>query len=149
VRLSSGVVIVCETNGAAETAESVPVCVGKAKRSQGTCGQKIRASDSVGHTAFDRGQVRADFAKRESNKESNVDLFVMNEKKHGALPKNIVRDVGDRVGREISVKHGTKRQFLKGLEKSDPQLREVVSSHVVLRGVDDFCNLMWRHHGRQ
>jgi predicted nucleotidyltransferase len=89
------------------------------------------------------------YAKGESNKESDVDLFVMNEKKLGALPKNIVRDVGDRIGREISVKHGTKRQFLKGLEEGDPLVREVVSSHVLLRGVDDFCNLMWRYHARQ
>jgi predicted nucleotidyltransferase len=89
------------------------------------------------------------FAKEKSNKESDVDLFVINENKPGAPAKNAVRDVGDRVGREISLKHGTKRQFLEGLKEGDPLVREVVSSHVVLRGVDDFCDLMWRYHARQ
>ena len=89
------------------------------------------------------------FAKGEQAKQSDVDLFVMSEKKLGAVSKNIIREVGDRVGREISVKVGNRRRFLKGMEEGDPLVREVVSNHVVLRGMDDFCDIMWRYYARQ
>ncbi len=88
------------------------------------------------------------FAKGEQKKESDVDLFIM-DGKSGALSKNTAGEIGDMVGRKISAKLGTKRQFLNGLEEGDPLIREVVSNHIVLRGVDDFCNLMWRYYARQ
>ena len=88
------------------------------------------------------------FAKGQQKKQSDVDLFVMGSKS-GALSRGIVREIGDMIGREISVKLGSKRQFLNGLEEGDPLVREVVSNHVILRGVDDFCNLIWRYYARQ
>ena len=53
------------------------------------------------------------------------------------------------IGMQISVKPGTKRKFLKGLEDGDPLVKEVISNHIVLSGVDDFCSLMWRYYARQ
>ena len=89
------------------------------------------------------------FAKGELTKQSDVDLFVMDGKKRGATARDVVREIGDMVGREISVKFGSKEQFLRGIQESDPLVREVVSSHIVLRGVDDFCDLMWRYYARR
>ncbi|OFX17145.1 hypothetical protein A3K71_07080 [archaeon RBG_16_50_20] len=89
------------------------------------------------------------FAKGELTKQSDVDLFVMDGKKRGATARDVVREIGDMVGREISVKFGSKAQFLRGIQESDPLVREVVSSHIVLRGVDDFCDLMWRYYARR
>jgi len=89
------------------------------------------------------------FAKREQTKQSDIDLFVMDGKKLESPSKNIVREIGDMIGREISVKFGSKREFLKGLEEGDPLVKEVVSNHIVLRGVDDFCDLMWRYYARR
>jgi predicted transcriptional regulator len=89
------------------------------------------------------------FAKGESNKESDVDLFVIRGKKPGVSLNNALGEVGDRVGREISAKYGTRGQFLKGLEEGDPLVREVVSNHILLRGLDDFCEIMWRHYAKQ
>ncbi len=88
------------------------------------------------------------FAEGEQKKESDVDLFII-DGKSGALSKNTAGEIGDMVGRKISAKLSTKRQFLNGLEEGDPLIREVVSNHIVLRGVDDFCNLMWLYYARQ
>jgi predicted nucleotidyltransferase len=89
------------------------------------------------------------FAKGQPNKQSDVDLFVIRERKPGVLLDNALGVAGDRVGREISVKYGTKRQFVKGLEEGDPLVREVVSNHIVLRGLDDFCEIMWRYYAKR
>jgi len=38
---------------------------------------------------------------------------------------------------------------LKGLENGDPLVREVASNHVVLKGIDEFCDTMWRYYARK
>jgi hypothetical protein len=38
---------------------------------------------------------------------------------------------------------------MSGMEGGDPLVREVVSNHVVLKGVEDFCEAMWRYYARQ
>jgi predicted nucleotidyltransferase len=86
------------------------------------------------------------FAKGQITKKSDIDLFFIVEKK---LDRSVVSEVGNLVGREISVKSASRRQFLKGLEDGDPLIREVVSNHIVLKGVDDFCEIMWRYHARE
>lgn len=86
------------------------------------------------------------FAKGQTSKKSDIDLFVISEKK---FDMNVLRETGNLIGREISVKSANKRQFLKGLEDGDPLIREVVSNHVVLKGVDDFCDIMWRYYARR
>ena len=89
------------------------------------------------------------FATGEETKRSDIDLFVMNDEKLGAPSRNVLREIGDIVGREISVKLSDRRRFLEGLQEGDPLFREVVSNHIILRGVDDFCSLMWRYYARQ
>ena len=85
------------------------------------------------------------FAKGQITKKSDIDLFFIAEKK---LDRSVVSEACNLVGREISVKSASRRQFLKGLEDGDPLIREVVSNHIVLKGVDDFCEIMWRYHAR-
>jgi len=86
------------------------------------------------------------FAKGQATKKSDIDLFIIGEKE---FDLNAIREAGNLVGREISIKSTNKEQFLKGLENGDPLIREVVSSHVILKGVDDFGDIMWRYHARQ
>ena len=83
------------------------------------------------------------FAKGEMTEESDVDLFVIAEKN---IDMNAVREAGSLIDREISVKSANKKQFLKGLMDGDPLIMEVVSSHVLLKGLDDFCSIMWRYY---
>ena len=77
--------------------------------------------------------------------ESDVDLFVLTEKK---LNENAFTETGSLVGREISLKCTSKKRFLKGLEDGDPLIREVASKHIVLKGIDDFCNVVWRYYAK-
>jgi len=86
------------------------------------------------------------FAKGQTTKESDIDLFAISDKK---LNMSAVREAGKLVGRSISVKSASKRQFMKGLKENDPLISEVVSNHVILKGVDDFCDIIWRYHARQ
>lgn len=86
------------------------------------------------------------FAKGQATKKSDIDLFIVGEKEFNL---NAIREAGKLVGREISVKSSNREQFQKGLESGDPLIREVVSSHVVLKGVDAFCDIMWRYYARQ
>jgi len=83
------------------------------------------------------------FAEERITKESDIDLFILAEKK---LDLNVIREIGDLVGREISIKLASQADFLKGLENRDPLIGEVVSKHIVLKGIDNFCDIMWRYY---
>ena len=85
------------------------------------------------------------FAKGQATKESDIDIFVIGKKPGIGLAKK----AGDIVNRVISVKSSSKKQFLKGLENNDPLIKEVVSSHIVFEGTDEFCDIMWRYYARQ
>ncbi len=84
-------------------------------------------------------------AEGEETEESDVDLFVLTEK---SLNENIFAETGSLVGREINVKYTSKKRFLKGLKDGDSLIREVASRHIVLKGVDDFCDVMWRYYAK-
>jgi hypothetical protein len=55
-------------------------------------------------------------------------------------------EAGSLIGREISVKSSNKKRFLEGLKSNDPLVREAVSNHILLKGIDDFCDIMWRYY---
>jgi len=86
------------------------------------------------------------FAKSQTTKESDVDLFVIHRKKNHT---NAAKEAGSLVGRTISIKSANKKQFMKGLEEKDPLINEVVSNHIILKGMDDFCDTMWLYYGGQ
>ena len=86
------------------------------------------------------------YAKGTAVKESDVDLFIIADKK----PKwSVVHEVGNLIDREVTMNSASREQFMKGLENNDPLVREAVSEHFVLKGVDDFCDFMWRYYARQ
>ncbi|NWG09879.1 MAG: nucleotidyltransferase domain-containing protein [Nitrososphaerales archaeon] len=86
------------------------------------------------------------FAKGEATEESDVDLFILTDRK---LDRNALVEAGSLIGRVISVKSSNKKRFLEGLKSNDPLVREVVSNHILLKGIDDFCDIMWRYYARQ
>ena len=85
------------------------------------------------------------FAKGNATKESDVDLFVISEKKPS---RPVAEEAGDLVARSISIKSMSRKQFRDGLEEKDPLVNEIISNHITLKGVDDFCDLMWRYYAR-
>jgi predicted nucleotidyltransferase len=86
------------------------------------------------------------FAKGEMTQKSDIDLLVIGDKKSNL---DAVRETGRLIGREIGVKSTTEEKFLEGLMNGDPLIREVVASHVILKGIDTICNVMWRYYARR
>ncbi len=83
------------------------------------------------------------FAKGIPTKESDVDVFIISNKK---IETGLIIEATDIVGREISLKSATRKQFLEGLRNNDPLIKEVVSNHIILKGADEFSDIMWCYH---
>lgn len=83
------------------------------------------------------------FAKGTYTKDSDVDVFVISDKK---INTNSIIDASNMVGKKISLKSTSRQQFLEGLRNNDPLIKEIVSNHIVLKGADQFSDIMWCHH---
>lgn len=105
-----------------------------------------KVADEIGNQIEGIIMLFGSFAKSQATKESDVDIFVISEKKPNS---NAMLEAGELVGRVISVKSSSKERFMRGLEDKDPLISEVVSSHVILKGVDGLCDIIWRYHARQ
>ncbi len=86
------------------------------------------------------------FARGEMTEESDIDLFIISSRKPDA---GVIRETGSLFDREVNIKSTDMKQFLNGLMDNDPLMMEVVSNHIVLKGIDDFCEIMWRYNARQ
>ncbi len=84
------------------------------------------------------------FAKGYATKESDIDIFFIADK----FDRSVIEEVGDVIGRRISVKSSSKQQFLNGLKNADPLISEVALGHITLKGMDDFCDIMWDFYAR-
>ncbi|MBM3910351.1 MAG: hypothetical protein FJ356_01730 [Thaumarchaeota archaeon] len=83
------------------------------------------------------------FVKGGHTKESDIDLFAINEKK---IDMKIIQVVSSLVNHHISIKSTNSSKFLNGLKNRDPLINEVVSDHIILKGADRFCDIMWRYY---
>jgi predicted nucleotidyltransferase len=83
------------------------------------------------------------FAKGRATRESDIDIFVITDKQ---IDRRAVLRAGDLIGKDLAIKASTRNQFERGMSRRDPLVSEVVSSHVVLKGVDEFCDIMWRYY---
>lgn len=82
----------------------------------------------------------------QGTRESDIDILAISERQ---VDPSAVKEAENLLGRKINAKLASAEQFLKGLREGDPLIREVVSNHVILKGVDGFCETMWRHYARQ
>jgi len=89
------------------------------------------------------------FAAGKQIKESDIDLFVVSEKELGSIGKAAIAKESSLIDREVSVKYSTRQKFIQGLETGDPMVREVISNHILLKGVDEFCEMMWRYYAKR
>ena len=85
------------------------------------------------------------FAKERTTKESDVDLFIITEEE---VAVDVAKEIGDLTGRDINIKSANKTRFLRGLERNDPLMKEVVSDHIVLKRIDNFCDTLWYFYAR-
>ncbi len=84
------------------------------------------------------------FSKETNTKESDVDLFIISDVK---INTNSIITSIDVIGQEINLKSSNRQQFLEGLRTNDPLIAEVISNHIILKGADEFSDMMWHHHG--
>lgn len=82
------------------------------------------------------------FVKGGHTKESDIDLFVMIEKK---IDRSLVLRTANLIGYEINIKSTNGQQFLNGLKNGDPLVAEVISNHITLKGADKLCDMLWEY----
>jgi predicted nucleotidyltransferase len=100
------------------------------------------AVDDLGGSAVLFGS----FVKGDVNKESDIDILIIGDKK---ADLSAFREVGSLLGRDVSVKSVSEEQFSTGLVSDDPLIWEVVANHVILKGIDNICGMLWRYYARR
>jgi predicted nucleotidyltransferase len=81
------------------------------------------------------------FAKKQARETSDIDLFVIGDR---PIDQQAVINLGDLIGRDINIKYATAQQFTTGLIRNSPLEQEVIANYIVLKGVESFCDLLWR-----
>ncbi len=76
-------------------------------------------------------------------KQSDIDLFIVGDKK---IDTKIVLNLSDMINKDINIKYANKQQFLNNLSNNDPLAKEVVLKHIILKGADNFCQMMWENY---
>ncbi|MGQ0638147.1 MAG: nucleotidyltransferase domain-containing protein [Nitrososphaerota archaeon] len=99
--------------------------------------------DAIGKKIDDPLILFGSFVKGGHTKESDIDIFVISEKK---IDKRMALETSNLVNRDINIKSSNKTQFFNGLQNKDPLVNEVVSNHIILKGIDQFCEIMWRYY---
>ncbi len=84
------------------------------------------------------------FAKENHTKESDVDIFVITNAK---IKTNSITGSTSVIRHEINFKFANKQQFLEGLRNNDPLIKEIISNHIILKGADEFSDILWNYYG--
>ena len=99
-------------------------------------------TENLGKTAILFGS----FAKENMTPESDIDILILDNDKKAI--SNSFREAGSLINREINVKSMIEQQFLDGLASNNPLVHEVVENHIILKGIDNLCNILWRYYAR-
>jgi predicted nucleotidyltransferase len=95
--------------------------------------------NQLGNTAILFGS----FVKQETTPESDIDILIITHEKPDT---NAINETGKLINRDINIKQTTEEQFQKGLQNNDPLINEIIANHILLKGIDNICNIMWRHY---
>jgi predicted nucleotidyltransferase len=98
-------------------------------------------ADNLGKTALLFGS----FAKGNMTQESDMDILIIGDSKPDL---SVFKEIGNLLSREINIKYVSEKQFSNGLENNDPLIMEAVANHIVLKGIDSLCNMLWRHYAK-
>jgi DNA-binding MarR family transcriptional regulator len=85
------------------------------------------------------------FAKGNMTKDSDIDILAINEKR---IETKDFFEMGNLLNREINIKCISEEQFIDGLINNDPLIAEVVANHIVLKGTDNICSILWDYYTR-
>ncbi|MBI2575553.1 nucleotidyltransferase domain-containing protein [Candidatus Woesearchaeota archaeon] len=81
------------------------------------------------------------YAKGTQKEDSDIDLFIIGE----GTGRGYVQE-GKKLGLTISVKHFKKNEWAKLIRQKNSLCREIISSHILLSGTEEFINLTWRNY---
>jgi len=90
------------------------------------------------------------FAKGKETKNSDIDIMVLAENAHlysSQLFRAKVSGIGTGIDREINIKSIDRDGLAQGLQKRDPLISEVLDNHILLKGAEDFCDILWDYYG--
>lgn len=80
------------------------------------------------------------YARGDQKKHSDIDLFVVGEKR-----KEDYDATGKAYDLDISVRYFPEKDFKKLLENRNELCREIISHHILIFGVEKFINSIWRY----
>ena len=102
----------------------------------------------VSETAGNLGKTAllfGSFAKGNVTQDSGIDILIIDDNKPDL---SIFKEMGSLLSREISIKCVSEKQFSAGLSNNDPLILEVVANHIILKGIDNLCNMLWQHYAK-
>ena len=98
-------------------------------------------NEKMGKTAILFGS----FAKESMTKESDIDLLIIDNEKSDLT---ILKELGNLLSREVNVKLMSEEQFTNGLIVKDPLVQEIATNHIILKGIDNYCNMLWGYYAK-
>lgn len=103
-----------------------------------------RIVDEVGDNMQGPTILFGSYAKGEEDEQSDVDILTITDTQQ----RLDTQETSNLIGKEINAKNTTRDNFVEGLDE-DPLIIEAASHHIVLRDIDQFTQLMWRHYARR
>jgi predicted nucleotidyltransferase len=79
------------------------------------------------------------YAKKTHKPESDIDVFIVGKKQKQDYSKK-----GRAFDLNISIKYFTQREFKNLLNEKNNLLKEIVKNHILLFGIEEFINTVWR-----
>lgn len=79
------------------------------------------------------------YAKKTHKPESDIDIFIIGKKQKQDYSKK-----GRAFDLNISIKYFTQREFKNLLNEKNNLLKEIVKNHILLFGIEEFINTVWR-----
>jgi predicted nucleotidyltransferase len=98
-------------------------------------------TEKMGKTAILFGS----FSKENMTKESDIDILIIDNEKSDLT---ILKELGKLLSREVNVKLMSEEQFTNGLVIKDPLVQEIAANHIILKGIDNYCNILWRYYAK-
>lgn len=98
-------------------------------------------TEKIGKTAILFGS----FAKENMTKESDIDILIIDNEKSDMI---ILKELGNLLSREVNVALMSEEQFTNGLVIKDPLVQEIAANHIILKGIDNYCNMLWRYYAK-
>lgn len=86
--------------------------------------------------------VFGSYAKEEENKESDLDILIINEKKIS----DKIKEFSKLYNLKVYIHKFTQKQFENGIKEKDNLVIEIMHNHIILNNIDFFVDIFWRHY---